>query len=1021
MKQTVIEYVKENLDTALQQTVWENINHLDAVGKLADRFSVYRRTRPLASVVNSTANDFLRYSSLQAIRGSDETFLVACDSEWKAEDIDGGTSVQHSRFILSWQFAYIKGDELIEVVFLVKNLNYRLNLLDAISVLYSLYTADPVKASLDVGRYTVYAVTKVGPDGEQTEQIYRRKSEALAVSQHIRTIIKYPDKLKYIPVCLLFHTALVDITAFNRVKLLYVLKRVMSVHHGLVSLNKIRLYTDLQANKYRNHKRQYPIELSIRDTLTHAPPGQKALEDLGAAIGLPKIDIPEDIKANMDVFLLSDPVQYLEYAATDAVVTLLYCSALYGQNVLPPVTLTSAAAKVMREVIAGYLDIDMKKRGEFDLKYRGLRQVKKSKVPSQSSMVPYIQAMAVEPVNMETQHVQYMASYAYHGGYNGCSTVGYYTTPTYDYDLKNAYPTAMCLVPDIDWDEPVLYTLQDVSLKNLGNLFADGSPLCLCYAQVRSFRFPAETAYPCIPVVVEGIPVYPLTYDSSAACCSDVPGVYITGPELYLAYQLHADAEIAELCVLRPLQHEGERSEVSHSLAAGVLSLVTDRTQAKADAVVMGKKTYLCDTILKVMVNSCYGKVAQNVIEKRTWDAYSEEMTSMGASFITNPVSASLITAVVRCVLLAAQNQCAGLGYGVYSVTTDGFISSVPEEVLTGLDLYGFTAVLQKARLYLTGGHSEKIWEVKHQQNDLLNFTTRGNVSLQLTGVIARNGAISGVKKKDKGGYQDRYWLLEKVLTRTGKIQFRMGDWVKFKDIVLGRKPDFDVVEITKHLSMDYDIKRKPVQSSLTTVRPVINGTEYEIANFETVPYQDVGEYKMYRSLKDRYITDRKDQPGRALRTVYDWTEYFRRMERRRRRAEHLHRVQQAEGKYTEPKPRTEPKEPQNEDRADRAERAVINKIVHCLYCHKAGVLTIPLLAQDADLFLDVLARSGICKRRFTKENLKNYAKRGRWPWAVLEAVEGKGTDNLNHFLAEQEPVLSRLCALQADEPGREE
>lgn len=1013
MKSTVVAYVKEKLDAVLQHTAWENINHLDVVGKLADRFSVYRRVRPLASLVDTASNDFLRYQSLRAIRGDKETFLVACDSEWKAEDI--ADSKEHRRFILSWQFAYIKDGELTEVVFVVKNLNYRLNLLDALSVLYGLYTDGSIKGSIDVYKQTVYAVTEIGPDGEQTERVFQKKQEALAVSRHVRPVLKLPKNQKYIPVCVVFHTALVDITAFNKVKLRFVLKRVISVHHGLVSLNKIKVLTDLQARKYDHHKRRYPMGLYIRDTLTHAPPGQKALEDLGEAIGYPKLDVPEEIKANMDTFLMTDPERYFEYAATDAVVTLLYTSALYGQNVLPPVTLTSAAAKVMREVIAKYMNIDLSSYGQFDYIYRGLRRVKKGKVAARGSGVPYIQAMDVEPVSMATQHVQYMASYAYHGGYNGCSTVGYYTGPTYDYDLKNAYPTAMCLVPDIDWEDPILRVQHNVSLRDMGGLFGGASPLVLCYAQIVSFRFPPETAYPCFPVVVEGIPVYPLQYDSKAACCSDVPSVYVTGPELYLAYHLQAEAEIAELYILQPRLRDGEGEEISHSLAAGVLSLVEDRTQAKADAAAMGKKSYLCDTILKVMVNSCYGKVAQNVIEKRTWNAYSEEMTSMGASFITNPVSASLITAIVRCVLMAAQNQCVALGYDVHSVTTDGFISSVPEDVLTGLNLYGFTALLQKARLYLTGGQSGKIWEIKHSQNELLNFTTRGNVSPELIGVIARNGAISGVKKKDKGSYQDRFWLLDKVLARTGKITFPMADWVKFKDIVLGRKPDFDVVESAKHLSMDFDIKRKPVESSLTTVRPVVDGTEYEIANFVTVPYQDVGEYKAYRSLMVRIITDRKDDPSRALRTVYDWSLFFRSVKRKENRAA----AQPDPKKKRTPTGRKKPVT--QEKRAEAAaDRAIQKKIVRCLYCHKAGVLTIPLLAQSAELFLRVLNSSGICKRSFTKGDLKNYAKRERWPWPVCDAVEGRGEDNLKHFLAEQEPVLGQLLALQADEPDHE-
>ena len=1021
MKLKVVEYVRDRLDSALSGTDWVNINHLDAIGKLADKFSVYRRCRELDGVVASSANDFERYQSLQNIRGRDETFLVACDSEWKAEDVAGDGPVQtHSRFILSWQFAFIKDKTLVEIVFVVKNPKDRLNLLDAISALYCLYSADPVGESLDVDKYRVFAVTEIGPDGEQTERVFKRKKEALAVSSHVRASTKWPKNIKYLPVCLLFHTALVDITAFSKVHLRHVLKRLISVHHGLISRTKIKLFTNLQARKYSHHKRQFPIALSVRDTLIHAPPGQKSLEDLGGAIGVPKVDIDESIKANMDGFLMNDPVQYFEYAATDAVVTLLYATALYGENVTPPMTLTSAAAKTLRNVIADYMGIDMKQWGEFDKIYRGLRRVKKGPVPSGSSMVPYIKAMDVEPINMPTQQVQYVASYAYHGGYNGCSTVGYYTCHTYDYDLKNAYPTAMCLVPDINWRKPLRYLQHNVRIQDIGaRLFSNGSPLQLIYAKILKFRFPDSTAYPCIPVVVDGIPVYPLQYDSSADCCSDVPGVYITGPELFLAYKLHAEVEISELYGLRPLMHEGEKPVVSRSLARGVLSMVADRTQAKADAAAMGKKNYLCDTILKVMVNSCYGKVAQNVIEKKTWDAYTEEMTAMGASFITNPVSASLITAIVRCVLMAVQNQCVSMGYDVYSVTTDGFISSVPEDVLAEMDMYGFKALLYKARMYLTGGKSGKIWEVKHQQDDLLNFTTRGNVSLDLKGVMARNGAISGFRKKDKGSYQERLWLMDKVLARTAKIQYQTTDWVKFKDIVLGRKPDFDVVDSPMHRSMDYDIKRKPVRNSFTTVKPVINGTEYEIANFTTVPYLDVGEYKEYRSLEEWIVTDRKRSPSKALRTLYDWTElFFHRLEQKNRRKGSGPVSSRPDSVHPDKAVRSGRTKLSEAD--DGAGRKVVRKIIKCLYCHKAGVITIPLLAQDTNLFLKVLNKSGLCKRKFTKDNLKNYAKRERWPWAVVEAAEGRGEDNLKHFLAEQEPVLGQLLALQADEPGHE-
>ena len=197
----------------------------------------------------------------------------------------------------------------------------------------------------------------------------------------------------------------------------------------------------------------------------------------------------------------------------------------------------------------------------------------------------------------------------------------------------------------------------------------------------------------------------------------------------------------------------------------------------------------------------------------------------------------------------------------------------------------------------------------------------------------------------------------------------------------------------------------------------VVSGVEYEVANFTTVPYMDVGEYKVYRSLKERVIADRKDDPSRALRTVYDWTKFFRSVKRKQDRA--ATKPDPQKGKKQTGRKKAESKDKEIQDKA-RADRAVQKKIINCLYAHKAGVLKIPLLEQDAELFIQALNKSGICQRRYTKDNLKNYAKSERWCWPVCEAVEGRGEDNLKHFLAEQEPVLGWLLALQAEEPSHE-
>lgn len=102
--------------------------------------------------------------------------------------------------------------------------------------------------------------------------------------------------------------------------------------------------------------------------------------------------------------------------------------------------------------------------------------------------------------------------------------------------------------------------------------------------------------------------------------------------------------------------------------------LVRDRALAKQ----LYKKGSLIEQVLKTLVNTLYGKVAQGVVQKRTWSARSDEMVDIGYSAITSPCTAAIITGGVRAFLLAAMNQLTQKGYHVYSVTTDGFISDAP-------------------------------------------------------------------------------------------------------------------------------------------------------------------------------------------------------------------------------------------------------------------------------------------------------------------------------------------------------
>ena len=101
-------------------------------------------------------------------------------------------------------------------------------------------------------------------------------------------------------------------------------------------------------------------------------------------------------------------------------------------------------------------------------------------------------------------------------------------------------------------------------------------------------------------------------------------------------------------------------------------------------------------------------------------------------SAVTSPYHACYTTALVRAMLIGCINQLHDKGYHVYSVTTDGFITNAPENVLVNeTDAFGFTAIFQEARYTLSGNRidcdANHVWETKHYNDTFLNITTSPN------------------------------------------------------------------------------------------------------------------------------------------------------------------------------------------------------------------------------------------------------------------------------------------------------
>ena len=824
-------------------------------------------------------SSFTEYPSLLAVRQNKPTLLIGYDSEW--QNIYAGEDVI-DRDMISWQFALIRNQNLPEYTF-IKTGDKDLSLLDALAcVLDHTGLYEPVDLR-KILRYqycaewnddtpVVCTVDDVQIARKKCKYVYRPEvgftNELIHDMPDSFVARKYRDwawfhrfydfsLVNSIRICIVCHTGEVDLTALSQPQK-NLLKFLTEVQGGLVTLQPVRYV--LKSLKNVNNTHVYPISLSVSDTMCHAPAKKKKLKDLGEVIGVEKIDISKEQKGMMKDLLQKNPVLYMEYASTDSIVTLLYASAIYGYNNTLPVTITSASAKVMKETMMKYLKCESTE--EFNRKYRGLEKVSHGKFKLKDRP-GFVEATNLEPISNDANTIQYFASQSFHGGYNICTERGYFPYITFDYDLQNAYPTSMVLVPDINWEDPIR---DEITRKymNLGHFAGIGciNPIAPFVGYITEFHFPEHVKFPCIPINVEGNPCYPRSSDG-------LGGVYVAGPYIWLALKLGATVFCERGYFLNVLYTENYSQE-SRSLAAAVKQLVIDRKQAKLD----NDKGSLEELILKTMVNAGFGKNAQNVIQKHTWSAYKDMMEDLGCSAITNPVSAMMITSIVQAELIAAQNQIHELGYMSCSVTTDGFISNCPFDTLKKLDLYGLRKFMESARLFLTDGEDSELWEIKHVQDDLVNFTTRGNVSLhdknknpmiwngkEYPGVCAHNSTKSGF---EPDSYEDRFWLMTKVLSCTGPVEYTESQWTSFKEYVKGGK--YGIKKKPRRIHMDFDMKRKPIRDSFHTDYVVIDGVEYEIAHFDTEPFQNVAEYRLYRKKKE--LVD-------VLRTEADWDVFW--------------------------------------------------------------------------------------------------------------------------------------------------
>lgn len=663
-----------------------------------------------------------------------------------------------------------------------------------------------------------------------------------------------------VPLVLAAHYGSADLTAFRtggRERDVDHLARLTSAAGGLVTLTPFRLQRSNENGWWWES-----ISLTVRDAMGHAPAGQQKLKDLGLACGVPKLEVPDDWIERMSDYRREHLEDFLEYGVNDAVIVVEYLARVWGEGIRPPVTLSGGAASALMASGIGYFGEEAGLSGvttaaDFRRIFAGLVDEDDGvDVVEEDDKLSFYAKRGRVPLDGAAGQTMGAYAPAYHGGVNSCPRPGSYPVETFDIDAQNAYPTAMASITDLDWEQGAIEQIVHERVLSLDDV---PSPVTAIAAFV-SFRFPDDVRYPCLPIVSDGTLLYPRSSDGSA-------GTWVCGPELWLALQLGVEVFCQIGYIGRVLRRpDGSPSRV---LRSGVKQLIDDRNTAKE---LFGKGS-IEETTLKGGVNGIYGKTAQDVAEQRAWDAFAQEMDSVGGSSITSPYHAAMTTSLVRAQMLAAMNEIEAHGGRVFSVTTDGFITDVDVDAVNDLGLYGMAEVLAEARMALTGDPT--IWEAKHHQTDLVNFTTRGNVSLQLTGVCAHNG-FKIPKDMVEDSFEDREMLLRAVVTRTGRVPNGYVEFPSFQD--LSRKEDrrdFLPRWKDRSVSMDFDLKRRPVVDSITAEWVALpDGTKWEMAAFDTEPWERVED-----GVRARQIARDIAKDGGCLRTVEQWKEWVLRFE----------------------------------------------------------------------------------------------------------------------------------------------
>jgi len=402
----------------------------------------------------------------------------------------------------------------------------------------------------------------------------------------------------------------------------------------------------------------------LRDTICLSSAAARSLDAIGKAHKIPKIEIAQSYKENMEKLLKENPQLFRDYAMTDSIITLIHglfmndFSFRLGSLSLPSTLGSISSIYVKKEWKAdNYLGYQI--HPDYPL-----GNIQKSINPSG------LQALGTTGNYLPMFIGNTMALNSYRGGRNEAIMYGEDRVKIFkDYDFTSCYSTVMSMCGDPDYNNAFYLTN-----KNIQKL--DGDILRQSYIALDlSFKLPSTIKYPPLPVSVgKNLTIYPLEGRTIVTGLEYSTAINILNSELNKIqdsverkkYFIKINSGI---CI--PFKRESDGS-----LAYPPFKSVITKLQASRRA---HPKKSAMERIYKDLGNMLYGKVVCGISNKRNYDARIEAMKSMTGSDLTNPIIGSWITGFVRSLMAELLYQVQLKGGQVPSCTTDGFVCDIPD------------------------------------------------------------------------------------------------------------------------------------------------------------------------------------------------------------------------------------------------------------------------------------------------------------------------------------------------------